>query len=131
MTLVTGSWLLTAQRTLPGVQDLRLRSTMDLSSLMWALILVLAVVGIVMLATRCFAATERRRSSSPRRLFRELCRAHQLSWGEQRLLRRLAAWHKLHHVIDLFLDPARFDVDAPELHGYRAEMARLRTRLFG
>jgi hypothetical protein len=128
--LLAGSAIvpLLAQRG-PLVEQIRLRSTTDLSSFLSALVLVLAVIGIVLLTKRCVAESERRRTSSPRALFRELCRAHQLSWSDRQLLLKLAAWHALPDPALLFIEPARFQV-AAGLDDYRERLAQLQRQLF-
>ncbi len=119
-----------AQRNSELVEHLRPRSTTDLNSLLTALVLILAVIGIVMLTSRFVSVSERRRNSSPRRLFQELCRAHELSWNERQLLKRLAAWHGLKQPAALFVEPERFLVDDPALEPYRGALVELHARLF-
>jgi hypothetical protein len=60
--------------------------------------------------------------NSPRRLFRELCRAHGLSSLERQLLYQIASWHRLPNPNQLFIERELFDatglaedVDRPEL----------------
>jgi hypothetical protein len=47
--------------------------------------------------------------SCPRRLFLGLCRAHGLTWGDRRLMWRLARLQGLESPGRLFLEPERFD----------------------
>jgi hypothetical protein len=46
---------------------------------------------------------------SPPELFRELCRAHGLSWSTRRLLKRLAAEWQMSSPARLFVEPDRFN----------------------
>ena len=65
-------------------------------------------------------------------LFRELCRAHQLSFASRRLLKRLAAARGITEPARLFLEPNHFEAaHLPDDLQYRArEISRLRDRLF-
>ena len=47
----------------------------------------------------------------PNRLFRDLCRAHNLDWGERALLNKLAQRHQLATPAELFVSPECFDMD--------------------
>lgn len=72
------------------------------------------------------------RRKCPRRLFRELCRAHGIGWSDRRLLVELARWHGLPLAAELFVASERFD---PEKAGgplarRRERLAALQQRLF-
>jgi hypothetical protein len=69
---------------------------------------------------------------SPRRLFRDLCRAHRLPYRSRRLLRRLAAARGIAEPARLFVDASCFDTaNLPEKLTPAADDVRLlRHRLF-
>lgn len=98
--------------------------------------LVLAIIAAVgfglWLALRVAATREKRGYRSPRRLFNELCLAHQLDRPSRALLKRLAVAHNL-TPSRLFLDPERFD--AAQLGGTwtgeRPQLEQLRDTIFG
>jgi hypothetical protein len=71
----------------------------------------LALLALVLLVGRWVAARRAHGYYSERGLFRELCRAHGLDWASARLLRRLAAYHRLPQPAQLFLDPSYFQAD--------------------
>jgi hypothetical protein len=80
-------------------------------------------------------ATQQERSGSyhsPRKLFRSLCRAHQLDRMQRRLLRRLAKRHQLERPAALFLEPDRFSPArlGPDFQDQAEALLALRTRLF-
>jgi hypothetical protein len=67
------------------------------------------------------------------KLFRELCRAHRLSFANRRRLRRLASARGIAEPARLFLEPKHFETAyLPEnLQSSADEIRRLRDRLFG
>jgi hypothetical protein len=71
-------------------------------------------------------------SDSSRRLFRELCRAHRLTWANRRLLRHLAEARQVAQPADLFVDASCFDtMNLPKrLQPSSREIERLRDQLF-
>jgi hypothetical protein len=72
-------------------------------------------------------------SNSSRRLFGELCRAHQLGYARRRLLKRLAAARGLSNSALLFVEPQWFDTtNLPvDLTERADELERIRDDLFG
>jgi hypothetical protein len=100
--------------------------------LTWVLLVAGVFVLIAFIASIVARRDKRRLYNSPRALFRELCRAHQLDGPSCRLLRRLARRQRLAQPARLFLEPRWFDpADAgPELESQRAELAELCKRLF-
>ncbi len=79
-----------------------------------AALLVAAVAIAVWILSRQAALLERRRhTNSPRALFRQLCRAHGLKFGNRRLLWQLARYHRLEHPARLFVEPDRFELARP------------------
>ncbi len=97
----------------------------------WILAALAATVGLWWLAKRQDPG-RRRVVDDPRRLFRDLCRAHDLPRREQR---RLAAWAAAGGSSNpalLFIEPAHFDVAARSIEDddERAALDALRARLF-
>jgi hypothetical protein len=70
--------------------------------------------------------------SSPKQLFRGLCRAHGLTWNDRRLLSQLARFQGLDSPGRLFLEPERFDLAAldPGMPDVQSRYQSIRTRLF-
>lgn len=102
---------------------------------MWEILLTGA--GIAALAAGAagylwFTRTQRAALASPKRLFRELCKAHRLSWREIGLLRRLAREQQLDQAGRLFLESSRFDIGKPaDLGCTPQQLQKLKRRLFG
>src|SRR4051812_46076106 len=69
----------------------------------------------------------------PRRLFNDLCRAHELDRASRKLLQRLAAAHHLAQPSLVFLDPDRFDTAQLDASWSQetTTLAELREQLFG
>jgi hypothetical protein len=65
-------------------------------------------------------------------LFRELCRAHDLSQSSRRTLKRLAAARGLTHLSVLFVEPGHFETSdlPPALLDAKVNLERLRDQLF-
>jgi hypothetical protein len=93
----------------------------------------LALLGFaVWLFTRWYSRRESRPVNSPRALFRDLCRAHQLGHADRKLLREIAEWHGLADPVQLFLEPHRFQApDMCEALACEAEAELLHSHLFG
>jgi hypothetical protein len=101
----------------------------------------LIVVGLAALAAAALLIWSRATRRPPRhfvsnsraRLFRELCRAHGLRFSSRRLLKRLAAAHRLTTPAMLFVEPKYFDTsDLPaNLQPAARELQHLRNQLFG
>jgi hypothetical protein len=75
----------------------------------------------------------RRRVSSPRALFAQLCQAHSLAWPERQLLRRLAREQELDMPAMLFIEPERFEPSrwSRAMRARGRELEQIRRRLFG
>lgn len=69
----------------------------------------------------------------PRRLWRELRRAHQITFREARLLLRIARHAKAPDPCELFVSPALLQraAQAKEFAGAARQIAKLTDRLFG
>lgn len=117
---------------LVGQLDLRLRSTLDTRSAMIVLTVV-AGVGLVALMVRWYwNRYDYRKHRSAAALFAELCRAHQLSWSERRLLSQLAVMASLNPKAVLFVNPDVWARVLPRIPdpSYRQQLEQLRLRLF-
>lgn len=103
-------------------------------SLIAASVMVLLIVALFLYALyRLMNRQEGRRLfNSPKQLFRSLCRAHQLSRAEQKLLMQLSRVEAIAQPASLFLDPDQFDAAMadPAFVGHEKRIERLRTRLF-
>ncbi len=92
----------------------------------------LAVTAMVLLLKRLSRGGQKRRTNSPRKLFRELCRLHGLEHGNRQLLMRLARFQQLEHPGRLFVDEGCFDAaNLGPLAGDEKRLAAIRRRLFG
>jgi len=100
----------------------------------WALTVVMAVVaGLVLYFMRRMRAARREESCyHPRRLFQELCRAHELTRAQQRLARKIARRLNHRHPGAIFLDPAGFTqaFDMPQFLDQHDELRRLEDRIY-
>ena len=107
-------------------------STLQADQLLVLMGVLSAVLIVVWLLSRYLALRETRGHRSPRRMFRELCRAHGLGWEDRQLLRQLARWHRLPSASLLFLDAQRFDTQTlgPMLDGHAERLQAIRARLF-
>lgn len=128
-------WLLLAQRSaLSGVGDRFSVGGSDVpTSHIVGLVMALIAVGVVLwLVARAGAKREGRGYRSPRRLFRELCRLHDINWHNRRLLRRLARFHKLPHPAQVFLEPAFLDPAklGTAFRTHRQRLVTLQRQLF-
>jgi hypothetical protein len=126
-------WLIVAGQEYPAVWGRFDHEQPGLTTThLWTLLSLTALL----LATLVVAYRSSRRnkleftSDSSRRLFRELCRAHRLTWADRRLLRYLA--RRVAQPADLFVDASCFDtVNLPKrLQPSSREIQRLRDQLF-
>jgi hypothetical protein len=109
------------------------RVRLDGSDLAIWICIIAGVTLVVFVLSKLLSRQERiRRYSSPRGLFRELCKAHGLDRAERRLLMRLANHHQLEHPARMFLEDERFGLESlsGELRGQGSEIVRLHDRLF-
>jgi hypothetical protein len=90
------------------------------------------LVGLIVWHYYSARAKGRLPSNSPRALFRELCRAHNLDRRERRLLQRLTSARRIASPAALFVQPEYFEeFDLPDdLRDQAADLERLSTRLF-
>ena len=70
------------------------------------------LIGLVGLGVYALRRDENRPTNSPWKLFGELCRAHQLTWRERSLLKRMARVHQLQQPAEVFLEPRYFDASS-------------------
>jgi hypothetical protein len=108
-------------------------SRADLSDLLpfiiaLAVIALIAVVAVKIYKRRDFSG----HCDDPRKLFRQLCAAHELDFTDRRLLLRLATALKLPQPAALFLQPAAFaPADLPpQLRQEAAQIKQLGQQLF-
>ncbi len=99
----------------------------------YILIGILVGIGItVWVLTRYFARKEGQGFYSPKRLFRELCSAHELDWRDRRLLQQVVRLHRLSQPATLFVDPVL--IDEAVGHGMfaqqRQHLEMLRSKVF-
>ncbi len=94
-------------------------------------VIVAAVLGVWAIALY-LGLLDRHGRRSHRRLFRELCRLHNLDWPSRRLLQRLALVHNISSPAQLFLQPEKFDSQQliPALVPFAGQIEELRGRLF-
>jgi hypothetical protein len=73
-----------------------------------------------------------RHCDNPWKLFRELCRVHELDRPSQRMLAQLAKVRRYAQPAEVFVRPAAFDLEGlpPAWRHERAALERLRGRLF-
>ncbi|MFV1964785.1 MAG: hypothetical protein ACC628_05140 [Pirellulaceae bacterium] len=108
-------------------------STLETEDLLVLFGVLCVLVVVVWLFSRYLALHEKQGRNSPRRIFRELCRAHRLGWADRQLMRQLARWHRLPSPSLLFLDAPRFEVRAlgPAFARRARQLTAIRERLFG
>ena len=95
-------------------------------------VLAVVVVFLWLLARLMTRTEERRLFNNPKQLVRSLCRAHQLSRADRRLLAQIGRARRIAQPASLFLDPDQFDAAAelPALRGQKRSIKELRERLF-
>ncbi len=127
--------LLVAQSSL--LQDMGSRFQAGGHTVSWVHIMLLAatavaVVGLAALFARRISIREGQGFRSSRKLFRDLCRTHDLNWPTRRLLRQLAAAHNLPQPAELFVRPNCFQSEWVEQlpQPVREHVFELRHRLF-
>lgn len=110
MNSISYSAVLLAEKTFRGFGD-GLRgdgASLDSSDIFVGIvILVLAVVGIAVLQRLVARQDSSRRYNSPRALFGELCKAHELDRKERAFLKRVAAYQRLKQPALIFVEPDR------------------------
>jgi len=99
----------------------------------WMLVVVGGFCALGLLSRLLNRRGKRRLYNSPRALFRALCRRHELDASSRRLLRNLAAHHRLSMPAQIFLLPDCFLPEglSPALQAHAAQLAVLRQQLFG
>jgi hypothetical protein len=95
-------------------------------------VLVLVAAGVWWAVSHFGAQREGHSYVSARRLFRDLCLAHELDWPSRRLLRQLARARNPAHPAQVFVKPNWFDAPQlpEELQAFRSQLAALKARLF-
>jgi hypothetical protein len=115
-------------------RDFRVDHTkLDPSLIIASLIVLVAVIAFLWFLHRLMNKREGRRLyNSPKKLFRSLCRLHELTRAERRTLVSLARSQQLLQPASLFLAPERFaaSIASPAWQSQRRQLERLRTKLF-
>ncbi len=94
---------------------------------------VVAVLSVVAWrVSRVMAMRDGRSYFSPRRLFRDLCRLHELGWSSRLLPQKLARARQLKDPAQLFLEPAWFEPAKipPRLRPQQGKLGAIKQRLF-
>ena len=126
--------LLAAKEPAGDLGEFRLKDLPDIGP--YELLILSSVTVLVVIAMVWRKSSRRRRRdfdyNSPPRLFSELCRAHQLTRSNRRLLKQLAAARNLKSAATLFVEPEYFDLTIlpPALKPSAQELRQLRHRLF-
>ncbi len=104
----------------------------SVSHIVVLVVLALVAVGVWWAVGHVGARREGHSYHSAPRLFRELCRVHELDWTSRRLLRQLARAHPLAPPARVFVEPRWFDAPhlPPDLQAARSQLAALKARLF-
>jgi hypothetical protein len=98
-----------------------------------SLVVLAIVVAFLWFLARLMNRQEGRRLfNNPQQLFRSLCRAHELSRADRRLLLQIGRIRKIFQPASLFLEPDQFDAasEQPVFHGQERALQRLRDHLF-
>jgi hypothetical protein len=109
------------------------REHFNLLGLVLWLTLIVAAVVVLGLAIRALARRyEMELFNSPNSLFRALCRAHNLTSHQRRLLTHLGRVRAVEPLSRLFLEPEQFELAQlpAELQNQRGDVARLEAILF-
>jgi hypothetical protein len=91
----------------------------------------LGILVLVWLISARYRTYRQQEYHSPRRLFRELARVHQLTAADCQLLREIATWHQMPTATLLFVEPTRFY--APQMIetlGKQEQISKLAEKLF-
>ncbi len=130
------SWLVLGQtqQRLNGVAE-RFRSGGTKISATQAVVLfvVVAIVSVVLWrVARVVALRDGRSYFSSKKLFKELCRLHDLDWSHSRLLWKLAQARRIDQPARLFLESDWLDAtELPaSMRPFRAELGEIHGRLF-
>lgn len=109
------------------------RGRMDLMELLpVAIALAVVAIGIGLVVTLRKRNDMSQKCDDPKKLFRELCLAHQLDRSSHKLLWKLAEACHLDQPAEVFLKPALFQAEKlpPQLCREAASLQALRERLF-
>ena len=106
---------------------------LDPSLIVVSIVTLLVVIVFLWALSRLLNRQEGRRLfNSPKQLFRSLCRAHELSRAQCRLLLQIARSQNVSQPASLFLEPERLDTAArqPQFKSQQEAFRHLRARLF-
>ncbi len=111
----------------------RSRGRMDFADMLpYILGLAVLAIGIAIAAAIVKRNDMSQPCNDPKKLFRELCRAHGLDFSSRRLLHQLASAYQLHQPAEVFLTPSAFQADRlpPQLQAQAGRLQQLHDRLF-
>ncbi len=108
-------------------------STLDSTELLVLVAFLVGLFALLWLISRFLLRDQRQPYHNSAGLFRQLCRAHRLSWRRRSLLWKLARAHELAEPAAIFLAAERFTTAhlPPKLGKRGAEIASLHAKLFG
>jgi hypothetical protein len=115
-------------------EGFRNRGATGYDDVLLGLLIVAALVAGMWAISRMVNLRRRRRGyNNPWRLFWALCKAHQLKWSDQWLLRRVARVQQLRDPGRLFLEFERWEEKAlgPRFVADTPRLAALRNKVFG
>ncbi len=108
-------------------------SKLDATLLIASVIVLLCVLVFLWLLNRVMNRQEGPQLyNDPKQLFKSLCKAHELSSGQRRLLLAIARAQNLAQPASLFIEVDRFETagELPSFRGHRAQLEKLRAKLF-
>ena len=106
---------------------------LDPSMIFASVVVLLLMVGFLWFLHRLMNRREGRRLfNSPKQLFRSLCKLHELTGAQQRLLKQLARNQQVPQPAGLFVDPDHFTaaIEAPAFQSHRKQLEALHGKLF-
>jgi len=108
------------------------RGTSDTTSFLVIVFVVTAAIAFLgWLAFRYFSVNEDKKHCCPNRLFKKLCRVHELSWSDSALLRKLSLCHHLASPAEIFINPRLLDIQPGSQRSMMAQIDAIREKLFG
>ena len=108
-------------------------SKLDATLLIVSVVVLIGVLIFMWILNRAMTQQEGPRLyNDPKQLFRDLCRAHELTGGQRRLLLAIARSQKLQQPAMLFVEPDRLTAAqaAKEFRRYKGTLGKLSSALF-
>ena len=124
-------WLLAGTGTSAGQETAWAAFLKQHLPLHWIGLGMLIATVVTWLAFRWRNSRLSRRLHSPRQLLRELCRLHEIHWGDRRLLMLMARKHKIGDAARLFVEAALWKqvIEGERLPGNRRRLVVLQKKL--